>query len=273
MIELQNVQLRFRDQGDVSSRWHMLLDLLGLGDRGIATRAAPSHVIWGKLPARKRPALDGINLCIEAGERVGLVGKNGAGKSTLLRVLAGVYRPTAGVIRVDAPVTPVLGLAGGLQPELSGAENLRLAGMLLGMSPGELEQSYAEMAAFSGLGNALAEPVRDYSTGMIARLGFAAAAFSQPQILLIDEALSVGDGAFRRRCAARMERLIAAARLAVLCSHQVTLLARLCQRVVWLHEGSVVRDGPATEVLAAYQAFLDSEVSDELSPNAVAWAA
>lgn len=198
-------------------------------------------------------ALQNINLEIRAGERVGLVGGNGAGKSTLLRVLAGVYNPTRGEVAVAGEVAALLSLQHGFRGDLTGRENILLSGLLHGRPGAQMRALAAEIIDFSGLGEAIDRPVQCYSTGMSARLGFAISTAIAPAVLLIDEMLGVGDGAFRKRCDRRLDELISDARVLVLCSHNLTLVRKRCTRVIWLEAGQIVRDGEPEAVLEEYR--------------------
>jgi len=198
-----------------------------------------------------------VSFDIGQGESVGIVGTNGAGKSTLLRVIGGIYRPTKGRVSVDGRITPLLALQHGFNAELTGMENLWLTGILIGLEPEEIEAVIPGILEFTELGEFIEQPVRTYSSGMAARLGFAISTAVVPDVLILDEVMSVGDGSFRDRCKERLTTLIENARILLLCSHNMTYLREQCQRVIWMNRGSVVDDGPADVVLPKYQEFLD----------------
>lgn len=197
-------------------------------------------------------ALRDVSLAVRPGERVGVVGPNGAGKSTLFRVLARVRRPSAGRVVVRGRVAPLLELGLGLHGELTGRENVVLQGALLGFSREEMLARMESIAAFAELEGFLDAPIRTYSTGMAARLAFAVATDVDPDVLLVDEALSVGDERFRARCHERMEHFRERGKTFLLVSHSLAEITGNCQRALWIAEGRVVRDGPADEVCAAY---------------------
>jgi ABC-2 type transport system ATP-binding protein len=197
-------------------------------------------------------ALSHVSLRVRKGESYGLIGRNGAGKTTLMKVIAQVLRPTGGTVTVCGQVAPLLELGAGFDPELSGRENLFLNAALLARTRREIQRRYDAIVEFSELAHFIDSPLRSYSTGMVARLGFAIATDVEPDILLVDEALSVGDIDFQRKCMARIEDLLSRGATLVLVSHSPDAVLRLCQRVTWLEQGRVVADGPASEVVEAF---------------------
>ena len=197
-------------------------------------------------------ALQDVTLQVREGERVGLIGHNGAGKSTLLRVLAGIYPPTAGRCVVEGEVSSIFNIQLGFEPDATGWENICYRGYLQGETPRTIRAKMQPIAEFSELGHFLDMPVRHYSAGMKIRLAFAIATAIEPEILLVDEVLSVGDRAFQDKAAQRMREMIAQARLIVLVSHDLEALANLCDRLVWLDHGRVRQVGPPEEVVDAY---------------------
>lgn len=198
-------------------------------------------------------ALRDLSLSFQKGECIGIVGSNGSGKSTLLKILAGTLLPSSGRIQIEGRVFALLELATGFNPDLSGRENIAFAGQMLGLDPGYVEEKRAEIEEFSGLGESLRRPVKTYSSGMLVRLGFSMFAFIEPDVLIIDEALSVGDSAFQLKCIRRMEELIYNEhRTVIIVSHDVNALARFCDRVIWLDGGVVRRNGDPDDVIAAY---------------------
>ena len=201
-------------------------------------------------------ALSDVSLTIDEREHVGIIGRNGAGKSTLLRVLSRVIAPQQGRVFTNGQkhTVPLLELGIGFQPDLSGRENCFLAGMLMGYSKAEIARKQEDIKEFAGLEEFFDEPVKNYSSGMYARLAFALATDIEPEVLLIDEVFGVGDEFFMRKCTARMQRLMRSGTTTVFVSHNVDFLVTQCSRLIWLDQGRVVCDGLPAEVAAAYQA-------------------
>jgi len=206
-------------------------------------------------PALHR-ALQDVDLRVARGEHVGVIGRNGAGKSTLLRVLARVITPQTGRVTVDSSchVVPLLELGIGFQPDLSGVENAHIAGALMGYSYRDIDSKMAAIVEFAELDGFIHEPVKNYSSGMYARLAFALATDVEPEVLLVDEVFGVGDEFFMEKCVERMRRLMSAGTTTVFVSHNLDFLIGQCDRLVWLDEGRVVADGPAQAVAGAYRA-------------------
>ena len=197
-------------------------------------------------------ALEDVDLVFERGDRVGLIGANGAGKTTLLRVLAGVYQPTLGRVRRQGQVASLFNISLGVDPGSTGYENIMMRGMFLGFTPAEIRERTDEIAAFTELGDYLAMPVHTYSTGMMLRLAFAVCTCIEPEILLMDEWIGVGDAAFVEKAERRLEELVDRAGILVLASHNTALLERVCVRGVLLDAGRVRSSGPIGEVLQEY---------------------
>jgi ABC-type polysaccharide/polyol phosphate transport system ATPase subunit len=198
-------------------------------------------------------ALRDLSLVVEPGEAVGLIGPNGSGKSTLLRLIAGTLHPTRGSIVVRGRISPMLEIGVGFHLELTGRENIYLNGSLLGLSRREVERLYPAIVEFAELEDFIDVPVKNYSSGMNARLGFAIAAHLDPDVLLIDEALSVGDEAFQRKCHARMDQVRARRKTIMFVSHNLRAVAALCDRVALLVHGTMLGVGPPDEVILRYQ--------------------
>jgi lipopolysaccharide transport system ATP-binding protein len=197
-------------------------------------------------------ALRDVNLTLNSGDRLGLVGSNGAGKTTLLRVLAGIYEPVTGRLRVCGSLNALLDPSLGMNMELTGRENIRLRGLYNGLPKPALPRLEDDVAAFAELGDFLDLPIRIYSAGMVVRLGFALATAIKPQILLMDEWFLAGDAAFLEKARNRLEEMVRGAEILVLSSHQVEIVQSWCTRVLWLDQGRVKADGPPREVLQAY---------------------
>jgi len=197
-------------------------------------------------------ALSHVNLEVQRGESVGIIGRNGAGKSTLLKVIARVLRPTAGSVSVAGLLAPLLELGAGFDAELTGRENVFLNGAILRRSRKEMERRLPDIVAFAELEHFIDAPLRTYSTGMMARLGFAVATDVEPEILLVDEVLAVGDIEFQERCMDRIQTFLQGGSTLVVVSHSPAAVVQLCQRAVWLEAGRVMRDGPAADVVREF---------------------
>lgn len=209
------------------------------GDR---LRTLKSVLVEGTLVGNLRRedaivALEGIDFEVRRGEAFGVVGGNGSGKSTLLKLIAGMLKPTSGRITVRGRVAALIELGAGFHPEITGRENVFINGAVLGLSRREIERRYDEIVEFSGLGDFMEEPVKNYSSGMYVRLGFAVAIHTNPDVLLVDEVLAVGDEAFSHRCIRRIEELLAAEKTILLVSHSLDLVGGLCDRVLWVQDG------------------------------------
>jgi ABC-2 type transport system ATP-binding protein/lipopolysaccharide transport system ATP-binding protein len=197
-------------------------------------------------------ALDGVNLVIEKGERVALIGANGAGKSTLLRVLAGVYEPTRGTFESTGSVSSLLGISVGLDIEATGYENIFLRGMFMDIPPSVMRDKVDQIAEFTELGPYLEMPVRTYSSGMMVRLSFAIATCADPEILLIDEWLGAGDAAFFQKAEKRMKEFIDKSSILVMASHSMDLLTKWCDRGILLKDGHVIASGEIGGIISSY---------------------
>ncbi len=197
-------------------------------------------------------ALRDVSFSLRSGERLGLVGGNGAGKTTLLRSLAGIYEPVAGHIRIEGSVNALLDQSLGMNPELTGRENIRLRGLVHGLGPAAIARLEEDVREFADLGDFLELPARTYSAGMLIRLAFALATAIRPQVLLMDEWLLAGDANFMERARARVDDLVRSVEIMVLSSHAVHILRTWCTRIIWLDQGRIRADGDVTEVLEAY---------------------
>jgi len=197
-------------------------------------------------------ALQDISLHVGEGDRLGIVGHNGAGKSTLLKLLAGIYPPTRGTRTVRGRISSLFDITLGFEPDASGWENMYYRGHLQGETPRSIRSKINQIAEFTELGDFLDMPVRYYSAGMMIRLAFAIATASEPEVLIVDEVLSVGDLGFQKKAGARIREMMAQARLMVIVSHDLLSLQNLCTRVAWLDHGRLRQLGPPVETLAAY---------------------
>jgi ABC-type polysaccharide/polyol phosphate transport system ATPase subunit len=198
-------------------------------------------------------ALTDVSFTVDRGEVLAVIGHNGAGKSSLLKLIARVLPPTSGIVKVNGSVAPMLELGAGFNPELSGEENILLFGVLLGNRTKEMQTKVAEIAEWAGLTEQIKLPLRTYSTGMVARLGFAVATFQRSDVLIVDEILGVGDAEFQEKSKARMKDLIAGGEATILVSHDLKTLESLATKVLWLDHGKQVMLGEPTEVLDAYR--------------------
>jgi ABC-type polysaccharide/polyol phosphate transport system ATPase subunit len=208
--------------------------------------------LWIRRRSDAMTALEDLNFTVAAGETIGVVGSNGSGKSTLLMLLAGIYRPSAGQVTVRGKIATLLDLYAGFHPDLTAEDNAILAAMINGLSRKDALALVDEIVAFAGLQAFADHKVRHFSAGMVVRLGFAAVAYSQPDVLLVDEVLAVGDEAFQARCRARIAEFQAAGKTIVVVSHDLDVVRQTASRVLWLDAGRLRLDGPAEEVLAAY---------------------
>ena len=211
------------------------------------------HMLRGALVYQELWALSEVSFSIAQGEVVGIVGRNGAGKSTLLKVISGILKPTRGRAQVNGRVSPLLELGTGFDVELTGRENVMLNALLLGHSGREVRERFDAIVDFAELGEFIDVPLRNYSSGMVARLGFAIATGWDPEILILDEVLVVGDAAFQQKCHVRLRQVLASGATVLMVSHIGQVLIKECSRCLWLAEGKLVGDGPPAEVLAAYE--------------------
>jgi len=239
-IELDNVSLTFtvRKQGRVSLKEFLV--------RGLFRPSVNPHI--------QVEALKDVSLRMGVGERLGVLGHNGAGKSTLLKVLAGIYPPTRGKRFVEGRISSLFDIALGFEPEATGWENIAYRGYLQGETPVSIQTKKQPIAEFSELGDFLNMPVRYYSAGMIVRLAFSIATAIKPEILLVDEVLSVGDMAFQHKARQRIHEMIGKAQLIVVVSHDLGSLAKLCSQAVWMDHGRIRQMGPVQQIIDAYTA-------------------
>lgn len=237
MIEVHDVTMRFRMNND----------------RIMSLKEFVTTALRGKLKYDKFTALDCVSFSVKKGETLGLIGRNGAGKSTMLKVISGILKPTEGNVTVHGNIVPMLELGSGFDFDLTGRENIFLNGAILGYDEAYLKEKYEEIVAFSELGRFIEMPIRNYSSGMLARLAFSVAAMVQPEILIVDEILSVGDAEFQEKSKARMMELMGGGTTVLFVSHSLKQIREMCKRVVWLEHGQVVMEGLAKEVCDAYQ--------------------
>lgn len=235
-----------------------------------------ARLLRGRNASHEHPAsrghvvLDGIDLDVHRGEMLALVGRNGCGKSTLLRILCGIMRPTAGTVETKGRLAPLLALGAGFHPDFSGRENARLNASLIGLSDAEISEKLPSMLEFAGIGDAIDDPVSTYSSGMFARLAFAVAVASDPDVLIADEILAVGDAAFARKCYARIEELRARGTTILLVTHNAGVVLELCDRAVLLEQGRILEEGVPRDVMRRYNALLFAEGGAGRAPTIAA---
>lgn len=206
-------------------------------------------------------AITNLDLSIRLGERVALIGSNGSGKSTLLRALAGVYPLKQGAITVVGQIGTLLDIGLGFEPESTGRENIYYRGMAMGYSRKELAAAESEIVAFAALGDFIDLPMRTYSAGMYVRLGFAVSTHFRPDVLLIDEVFGAGDAAFAEKALGRMMAIVESAGIVVLATHDMSLVEKMCTRVIWINRGVVVRDGPPAAVVPQFHLFMAGQLA------------
>jgi lipopolysaccharide transport system ATP-binding protein len=206
-------------------------------------------------------ALDRVDLEVRRGESLGIVGENGAGKSTLLKIIAGVVRPTQGDVSVQARVGALLELGSGFHPEYTGRENIYLSSALMGLSRREARKKMDAIVAFADIGAQIEDPIKHYSSGMVVRLGFAVATALEPEVLITDEVLAVGDESFQKKCIAWLEAYLAGGGTLLLCSHSMFHVQTLCRRAAWIHHGAVRMEGNSFDVTREYLAYHEQKTS------------
>ena len=215
-------------------------------------------------------ALQGVTLELKAGESLGLIGENGAGKSTLLKIIAGVVKPSTGQVVVNGRIGALLELGSGFHPEYSGLENIHLAAALMGMSNAEIDSKLDSIIEFADIGSHIAEPIKHYSSGMVVRLGFAVATAMQPDILITDEVLAVGDESFQKKCIRWIESYLSQGGTLLLCSHSMYHIQTLCQKAVWIHDGQVHMHGNSFDVTREYLTYHEEKNSTAVHMESVA---
>jgi lipopolysaccharide transport system ATP-binding protein len=214
-------------------------------------------LVKGRLHFSEFLSLKNINFEVKKGESWGIVGSNGAGKSTLLKLICGIIAPSTGSVRINGSISPMLELGAGFDPELTAGENIYLEGALLGHSRAFMREHYDEIVEFSELKDFLDMPIKNYSTGMQARMAFSVATVVRPEILIVDEVLAVGDAAFQRKCENRIHEMLQSATTLLLVSHDSSMIERLCTKALWLRKGEAVMTGSAKEVCAAYEDYYE----------------
>jgi lipopolysaccharide transport system ATP-binding protein len=212
-------------------------------------------LLAGREPSEGAEVLHDVSLEVTRGQSFGIIGENGAGKSTLLKILTGVISPSRGSVEVNARIAALLELGAGFQPEFSGLDNVRMKAALLGMTSAELDRRLDDILAFADIGEYVNEPVKHYSSGMVVRLGFAVVAASEPELLITDEVLAVGDESFQKKCIRWIERFLEDGNTLLMVSHSMYLVQKLCRQALWLHEGRMRDIGDVFPVTQAYLAY------------------
>jgi ABC-type polysaccharide/polyol phosphate transport system ATPase subunit len=230
-------------------------------DKKPTLKARLKTVGRGKKHTRVVRALNDVSIDVHYGTVLGIIGSNGAGKSSLMRVISGIVPPSQGRIEVYGSVSTLLALGVGFNPAMTGRDNVYLGGLAAGMSREEIDTNFDAIAEFSELGEAIDAPMRTYSSGMYARLAFSVAAVVEPDILIIDEALSTGDAKFKEKSLNRIKELRSADRALILVSHALATIEDICNEVVWLNKGKLMMRGKPSEVIAAYRDFVDARKS------------
>lgn len=236
MVEVNDVTMQFRMNND----------------KILSLKEFVTTALSGKLQYNNFTALNHVSFSVEKGETLGLIGHNGAGKSTILKVISGILKPTGGSVKTYGNVVPMLELGSGFDFELTGKENIFLNGAILGYSEEFLNEKYDEIVEFSELGDFIFSPIRNYSSGMLARLAFSIATVVNPDILIVDEILSVGDATFQKKSRRRMMELMGGGTTVLFVSHSLEQIRELCNRVVWLENGQIKMIGNVDEVCDAY---------------------
>lgn len=237
MIEVSDVTMNFRMNAD----------------KILSLKEFVTTALRGKLQYEEFTALSHVSFSVKKGETLGLIGHNGAGKSTMLKIISGILKPTRGSATCYGNVVPMLELGSGFDMDLTGRENVFLNGAILGYSEEFLKQKYQEILDFSELGNFIDTPIRNYSSGMLARLAFSVATVVNPEILIVDEILSVGDASFQAKSRARMMQLMGGGTTVLFVSHDISQIRQMCNQVVWIEHGCVQKIGRASDVCATYE--------------------
>jgi ABC-2 type transport system ATP-binding protein len=245
-IEFQNVVQRFRR----------------IQERPDTLREVFAKIVRRRQQFQVFEAVKQVSFVISKGETVGLIGRNGSGKSTILKIVAGVYAPSEGQVKVQGTIAPLIELGAGFHHELTGRENILLNGLLLGLTKRQIKEREESIIEFAELGDFIDSPVKQYSSGMYMRLAFSVATEVDPDILIIDEILGVGDAGFQEKCFDRIEDFRRAGKTILLVSHSMDNIRKLCDRVILLHAGRLVEDGSPDRVIARYEEILGNRMPE-----------
>ena len=255
-IEFTNVSKKFKK----GERFNSLRDAIPNLFRGTASKNKKGEILGDK----EFWAVKDVDFNIKRGEVVGIIGPNGAGKSTILKLLSRIMEPTKGSLHIEGRLSALIEVTAGFHPELTGRENVYLNGTILGMKRKEIDERFDDIVEFSGISEFIDTPVKRYSSGMFSRLGFSVAAHIDPDILLVDEVLSVGDIAFQAKCAEKMRELFNSGVTIILVSHNIALIENLCERVILLNKGEILKEGTSQEVIPYYENLVFKEREAEL---------
>lgn len=255
VIKVENLSKKYVLSHQGQKRYTALRDVMANGLKRFGKKLLapfPSHTSHYTDSHEDFYALSGVSFEIKRGERVGIIGRNGAGKSTLLKILSRITEPTAGRIEITGRVASLLEVGTGFHPELTGRENIFLNGAVLGMARADIKRKFDEIVAFAEIEKFLDTPVKRYSSGMYVRLAFAVAAHMEPEILVVDEVLAVGDAGFQKKCLGKMEDVGKEGRTVLFVSHQMGSIARLCSKALLLDKGSILKEGESKETIEFY---------------------
>ena len=236
VIQAEDVTMRFRMNSD----------------RILSLKEFVTTALRGKLKYQEFTALDHVSFSVQKGETLGLIGRNGAGKSTMLKIISGILKPTSGTVTCQGNIVPMLELGSGFDMDLTGEENIFLNGAIMGYRAEILREKYQEIVAFSELGEFINSPIRNYSSGMLMRLAFSIATVVDPEILIVDEILAVGDAAFQEKSKKRMMELMSGGTTVLFVSHNIDQIMEMCDQVVWLEHGQIKMIGTASDVCSHY---------------------
>lgn len=236
VIQAEDVTMRFRMNSD----------------RILSLKEFVTTALRGKLKYQEFTALDHVSFSVQKGETLGLIGRNGAGKSTMLKIISGILKPTSGSVTCHGNIVPMLELGSGFDMDLTGEENIFLNGAIMGYREEFLREKYQEIVAFSELGEFINSPIRNYSSGMLMRLAFSIATVVDPEILIVDEILAVGDAAFQEKSKKRMLELMSGGTTVLFVSHNIDQIMEMCDQVIWLEHGQIKMIGAASDVCSQY---------------------
>ena len=251
-IEFNNVWKKF----STGEKFNSLRDAIPNLVKNMLSKTNGTKSLLGK---EEFWALQDVSFSVKKGDVIGIMGPNGAGKSTILKLLSRIMVPNSGKIKIDGRLSALIEVTAGFHPDLTGRENVYLNGMMLGMKKKEIDEKFDEIVDFSGIAKFIDTPVKRYSSGMYSRLGFSVAAHMDPETLLIDEVLSVGDSSFQAKCAEKMRELLGSGATIVIVSHNLMLIQSLCKRAILLNQGEVLKDGATDEVLPFYENIIIRE--------------